>query len=148
MKIKTLSLLIAICMIFCSLAFAVSCQNNEIEQTEGEKNTESETPTVAESEKSSEIVDVADSDTESTPADESDSDTLSGTGDENADLGSEDSSESKTESATDTEDDTEPDSPNADITAEKTVSHSAGKTVYPGEIITYSFVLKNKEKRT
>ena len=51
--------------------------------------------------------------------------------------------EEPTTTPTETETETEIETGEPNITAEKTVSHTAGKTVYPGELITYSFVLKN-----
>ncbi len=93
-------------------------------ESETAAGTESETVTGTESETAT--------GTESETVTETESETVTETESETA-------TETESESTSEIEDETgEP-----DITAEKTVSHSAGKTVYPGEIITYSFVLKN-----
>ena len=192
MKVKFLSLILALIMLSGTVVGATSCDNNATTETEShslqESNRETETghETVTEyeteTEPSSESVsepdnDIAtDSETLSQSASETESDTESSTQTEEG-ASSEDKSDSESESETqndntsssetDTESETLTESENKTLTesesetvseteaesddatlipnigAEKTVSHSAGKTVYPGELITYSFVLKN-----
>ena len=130
-----LSLILAFLMLAAILANAIACTpaeqggagsdtsaDTEPEATEPDGTTESENTTDPSDEKESQ------GGTENESDSESDVDT---------------SVESDTNGESDTEDEIEDEGGEPDISVYKTVSHSAGNTVYPGELITYSFIIKN-----
>lgn len=146
MKVKFLSILLALLMILSTLTVAVSCNTNKTSEKESEKGTEksTESSSEVESEKTTQAATITDSEspteTESEAVTEEKSDTESADETE-IEAPTDIDTDTVTKEENDTEIEAETGEPN--ITVEKKVSHSAGKTVYPGELITYSFILHN-----
>ena len=122
-------------MLSAILANAIACNPTE-EGGAGADTTADTEPEATESGKTTEPEDSTD------PSDEKDS--QGGTENESDSESDVDTGvESDTNRESDTEDEIEDEGGEPDISVDKTVSHSAGNTVYPGELITYSFVIKN-----
>jgi len=160
MRIRYLSLILAFLMLLGTLSCIVSCQNKEAQETknetfdetgrneenstgsDSEPNTESDSEPDTESDTRPDTESDSEPDTENDSEPDTESDTRPDTeSDSEPDTESDTKPDSESETTSDTEDENETGEP--DISAEKTVSHSAGKTVFPSELITYSFVLKN-----
>ena len=132
---KFLSLILAFLMLAAILANVIAC--NSTEQGGGVSNTSADTePEATESGKTTEVEDATD------PSDENDTQNVT-ENDSTYESDKVTNDESDTSEGSDTEDESEDENGEPDISVEKTVSHSAGMTVYPGELITYSFVIKN-----
>ena len=146
---KFLSLTLVFLMLLGATVTSVSCNFNsqsgaESESTPALETQAAESTCSSESEGNTEQSETAESESATEPTSESNTQDQT-----ESDSGSDPSGESNSES--DIESSSESDSENVDpisnLTAQKTVSHSSGKTVYPGEIITYSIILTNNSDK-